>query len=79
MNKLKLRTFNNINWLITLLKCNYGGTCILVQDDLYTKEVKYPKDFYSKKEFEISAVELAHFKCLVICISRSPLALCTDF
>ena len=41
-------------------------------DDLYTKEVKYLKDLCSEKEFEISAVELVDFKCLVICISRSP-------
>ena len=63
---------NNINWLITLVKCSYGGTCILVRDDLYTQEVKYLKDLCSEKEFEISAVELVEFKCLVICISRSP-------
>jgi len=44
----------------------------LVLDDLYTKEVKYLKDLCGKKKFEISAVELVDFKCLVICTSRSP-------
>jgi exonuclease III len=33
----------------------------------------------SEKEFEISAVELVDFKCLVICISRSPYSIVYGF
>jgi exonuclease III len=53
------------------VKCNYGGTCIFVQEDSYTKELKYLKDLYSEKEFEMSAVELVDFKFVVICVYKS--------
>jgi len=43
-----------------------------VQDDLYMKEVKYRKDMCSEKEFEMSAVELVDFKCILICVYRFP-------
>ena len=70
----KTKTLNTeqYTFLITLVKCNCGGTCIFVQDDLYIKEVKYRKDLCSLKEFEMSAVELVDFKRILICIHRFP-------
>jgi hypothetical protein len=44
--------------------------CVFVREDSYMKEVKYLKDLYSKKEFEMLAVELVDFKCVIICIYR---------
>ena len=31
------------------VKCNYGGTCIFVQEDSYMKELKHLEDVYSEK------------------------------
>ena len=41
-----------------------------MRDELYIKEVKYRKDLCSEKEFEMSAVGLVDFKCILICIYR---------
>ena len=72
IEKQKPWTLNNVNWLLTLLKCNCGGTCIFVPGDLYINEVKYPKDLRREKEFEMSAVGLVDFKGILICIYRFP-------
>lgn len=43
-----------------------------MRNDLHIKEVKHRKDLCSEKEFEMSAVELVDFKCILMCIYRFP-------
>ena len=63
-NKSKLWTLEQykLDDNFSRIKCNYGGMCTSVRDDLYVKEVKYPKELCSEKESEMSAVKLVEFK-----------------
>jgi exonuclease III len=49
-----------------------GGSCVVVREELNTKEVTYLKDLCAEKDFELSAVELIDLDCLLICMYGSP-------
>jgi hypothetical protein len=49
-----------------------GGSSIFIREELNTKEVAYLKDLCAEKYFELSAVDLIDWTCLLICVCRSP-------
>lgn len=75
-NREQIKTININNFKLVSAHCreNYmhGGSCILVKENIQTKECNNFQNLNQDKEFELSAIEVENINVVIICIYRTP-------
>lgn len=56
-----------------------GGTCILIKENIFFKDLPFVKTYATQNTFEICGIELTQHKLIIICIYRTPQSDPTQF